>query len=226
MITYKIHRSADKQYYVTVQGRNGRTIYTSEMYKRKLNAVKGIIAVGGKDANIKDTTINTMKKIIPILLLLFSSVLATAQTDTADNPLTIPLPDATINGIVISRKAIAHSIEINAYEKEVILNVMVAYVGEDGKIINQPGRGIQPYMRRLVADNNFFADVTTGMPLVPVEEEYIADSTGNMVINPALKGKVYAKQYTLFRQMMKAPVIIDQMITAHILNAYQMGKLN
>lgn len=57
MITFHIHRSADKQFYVNIVGRNGRVIFTSEMYRRKANAVKGIHAVD-KDARIKDKTKN------------------------------------------------------------------------------------------------------------------------------------------------------------------------
>jgi uncharacterized protein YegP (UPF0339 family) len=59
MNTFHIHRSADKQFYVTIVGRNGRVLYTSQLFKRKLNAMKGIIAVGGKEARVKD---KTMKK--------------------------------------------------------------------------------------------------------------------------------------------------------------------
>lgn len=163
-------------------------------------------------------------------LLTYASFAQTA--DTSDQPLIIPLPADTISGIIIQRQAVARSIEINAYEKEVILNVMVEYKGQDGKVINEPSIGIQPFIRRLVADNNTLADATTGMPLCDVAEEYIDNPNAGQagqpqkILNPVLVGKTYNKQYTLFHAMMKVPVVIDQMITAHILNAYAMGKLN
>ena len=39
-----IKRSADKQHYFVVQSGNGRTIVTSETYKRRAGALKGIRA--------------------------------------------------------------------------------------------------------------------------------------------------------------------------------------
>lgn len=45
MVTFKIHRSLDKLYYVTIIARNGRVLFTSETYKRKQGALKAIAAV-------------------------------------------------------------------------------------------------------------------------------------------------------------------------------------
>lgn len=45
MITFKILNSEDGQFYVTVTGGNNKTILTSETYKSKQGALKGIDAI-------------------------------------------------------------------------------------------------------------------------------------------------------------------------------------
>jgi len=42
---FKIHRSADKKYYVTLQGANNEILYTSEMLDTKQSAKRNIEAV-------------------------------------------------------------------------------------------------------------------------------------------------------------------------------------
>lgn len=56
MIKIKIHRSKDNQYYTTVVARNGKVLFTSEMYKRKRNTLKAIAALK-TDAEVIDTTV-------------------------------------------------------------------------------------------------------------------------------------------------------------------------
>ena len=45
MLSFKIHRSEDRQFYFTLVARNGKVIMTSETYKRKLNSHIGIRAI-------------------------------------------------------------------------------------------------------------------------------------------------------------------------------------
>lgn len=57
---FKLYKSDDKQYYFTVCSANHQPILTSETYKRKENALKGVASVckslGVKKANIIDLT--------------------------------------------------------------------------------------------------------------------------------------------------------------------------
>lgn len=63
---FKIHRSADKQFYFTLCSKNNKVLLTSEMYKRKENSKKGINAIctalGVKKPVIVDLSLTIKKK--------------------------------------------------------------------------------------------------------------------------------------------------------------------
>lgn len=53
-----LKRSVDGQYYFTVNARNGKVLMTSETYKRKRSALKGIAALQGAVLVVKDHTVS------------------------------------------------------------------------------------------------------------------------------------------------------------------------
>jgi uncharacterized protein YegP (UPF0339 family) len=56
---YLIKKSVDKQFYFVLVAENGETIATSEMYKRKLSCINGILSVRtNAGTKIVDTTKN------------------------------------------------------------------------------------------------------------------------------------------------------------------------
>lgn len=62
----KIHKAKNRQFYFTVQARNGQVIVTSEMYKSHRGCMKGVYAVlkvcKGAVTIIKDLTAKPAKK--------------------------------------------------------------------------------------------------------------------------------------------------------------------
>jgi uncharacterized protein YegP (UPF0339 family) len=62
----KIKRSKNKQFYFTVNAKNGRVLLTSETYKRKagvFNAIRAFYGVLRTPSRIVDTTTNTGRKL-------------------------------------------------------------------------------------------------------------------------------------------------------------------
>lgn len=143
------------------------------------------------------------------------------RIDLPGEELSVEIPPANIQGLMLSRKAHSHTVQIEDVDQRVLMYVQVYYYGEDGKKINEPDRGISPYMRMISATNEKFADVESGIPLCNVWEEYIDGD-----LNPVLEGRNYAPQFDLFRQMMRQPTVIEDMKRNHILYAYSQGYLD
>ena len=148
-----------------------------------------------------------------------------------DTELIVPIAPANINGVIINRKVHVHTTQLEQTDKRVVLHAQVFYYGEDGvKIEPRTGDndiGITPYMRKLVSDNTHLADAATGMKICPVSEEYIdGEDEDERVLNPLLEGKNYAKQYSLFRQMMKTPSVIDSVQYGFIQDAANKGEFD
>lgn len=146
-----------------------------------------------------------------------------------DNELIVDLPDRVINGIAMKRKAHSHSVQIEDMDKRVVMNIMIYYYGTDGEKIDNPAIGITSYLRTLTADNNFFVDAANGIPLCRVSEQFVQDVQDDeelSVENPLLAGKTYVREFQLFSQMQKNPVIINNMKRDKILFAASQGRLD
>ena len=115
--------------------------------------------------------------------------MALVRYENAD--IIVALPDATIQGITLKRKAHVQSINIELEAKRVAMNIKVVYYGTDDQVLNVPG--INSYVRPLVADISTIVDAATGVPICESENEYIAnpdhvegDELPATILNPLL----------------------------------------
>lgn len=64
-MTIRIRRARDQQFYFVVLAKNGRTIATSETYRRRIGALRGAMAITGLSVGIAVGTVHIVDETVP-----------------------------------------------------------------------------------------------------------------------------------------------------------------